>query len=212
MAGARQKPPDQLVNRRGGRDYGVGVRAPAAERRVPALPRAITKPEPVWLPPGLMRGWVEVVADRKMAPAGMSREEWLAANGREFLLEARAELDRIAREAQRQARAEWRGFWLSDTSLPCRPEDMDALNAWIICVFEWWLFEPIARTMPLVQGSMGNWVRTPLDGRVSSLRAHIRATEDRFGMNTQSRYRMHLHHVEDVEPEDSEFDRALRGG
>lgn len=188
MAGARQKPPGQLQNQRGGRGRVLQVEAPERPRKVPPMPAEVSRPRTVWLPPAVMMAFLEGYGAAEGLVAGITPEQ----AQQQRLMEARRELGAIADRAQRVARAAWRAWWQSTTSLPCKAEDDEPLRRWIIAVFQWSLFDAVDSAMPMVPGANGTWVRNPLSRKVKDLESRLARVEDRYGMNTAMRFRFQL--------------------
>lgn len=188
MPGTRQKPPDQLSFKRGGRGRTLDVDVPDKPRKVPPMPREVSSPRAVWLPPPVIQAFIE----------GYGRDEGLATGMTPEIAEqlrvdqARKELDAIAKRAQSLAGSAWRAWWRSTTSLPCKAEDEEPLRRWIIAVFQWALFDAVDFAMPMVPGANHTWVRNPISRKVKDLEGRLARVEDRYGMNTAMRFRFQL--------------------
>lgn len=187
MAGARQKPPGQLANTRGGRGRTLDVEM--RERKVPPLPMEVTRPRAVWLPPEVLRPWFEEYQPEE----GVLGPELTPQQAEERrLMEARKALGEVEKRATQVARATWKAWWTSTTSLACKPEDEEPLRRWIVAVFQLVLFEAVDSAMPLVPGANRTWVRNPIARKVRDLEARVARVEDRYGMNTVQRFRLQL--------------------
>lgn len=95
--------------------------------------------------------------------------------------------------AMRHVRLVWREWWRSTASLGVDlGSDLEPLNWWILCVFRRALYVQIVREQPLVRGSMGQPVRNPLEGTIAKLSEDVARAEQRFGMTTLDRFRLHF--------------------
>ncbi len=90
-------------------------------------------------------------------------------------------------------RTVWASWWASQAAKAVDLDsDLDALNWWITCVYRRAIYVDVARQQPLVKGSMGQLVANPLEGVIRGLTADINRTQERFGMDTLSRFRLSI--------------------
>lgn len=197
MAGARQVDPADLVNPRGGRARGTAVPARPDDWEPPALPREVAEPRSVLLPPA--------ITSEMAARLGAQQGEADPVKCVELM---RAELADIGSEAQARATAAWDAWWASDASIVCVGQDLEPLRDWISCVFRRAIYEEVVHLVPLVVGSHDQVMTNPLARRCDALSGRISKVEDRFGMNSISRFRLHFERPKD-EAEDP-LDRAAR--
>ena len=85
----------------------------------------------------------------------------------------------------------WEAWWRSQASKAVDLDtDANALDWWITCVFRREIYAAVAMQQPLVKGSMGQLVPNPLESVIRGLTADINRTQERFGMDTLSRFRL----------------------
>lgn len=165
MAGKRHVPPDQLVNKRGGRYTPLQVYAVVdgdeSDVDRPDDDEGETRPIP---PP----------------PDDVVRSDITGSDG-----------TLIAEDADAYAVEVWRAFWMSPVS---RLADIDAhgeaLRHWIRLVHQrTWLWESY-RKQPLVLGSKNQPMTNPIWRQVRELSAEIATYEEAFGMTPLAQLRL----------------------
>jgi P27 family predicted phage terminase small subunit len=121
-------------------------------------------------------------------------------------------------------RETWQAYWSSQVSRAVdRAADAQRLERWIHAVDQWHRANRTLRRFPLVKGSMGQPVLSPLADYVAKLERTIATAEEEFGMTPRARLRLGLHVADlartaadlnamiadDEEPDDADED-ALR--
>lgn len=197
MAGARQVDPADLVNPRGGRARGTAVPKRPNDWEPPALPREVAEPRSVLLPPEI----TSELAARLGAQVG-------EADPMKCVELMRAELADIGSEAQARATAAWDAWWASEASIVCVDQDLEPFRDWISCVFRRAIYEEIVHLVPLVVGSHEQVMTNPLARRCDALSKRISKVEDRFGMNSISRFRLHFERPKD--DDEDPMEKAMR--
>lgn len=90
-------------------------------------------------------------------------------------------------------RSVWASWWASQAAKAVDLDsDLDALNWWITCLYRRAIYVAVVREQPLVRGSMGQLVANPLEGVIRGLTADINRVQERFGMDTLSRFRLSI--------------------
>lgn len=88
----------------------------------------------------------------------------------------------------------WAAYWSSQVSQAVdRAADAQRLERWIHAVDQWHRANKTLRRFPLVKGSMGQPVLSPLADYVSKLERTIATAEEEFGMTPRARLRLGLH-------------------
>ena len=91
-------------------------------------------------------------------------------------------------------RETWAAYWSSQVSQAVdRRADAQRLERWIHAVDQWHRANRTLRRYPLVKGSMGQPVLSPLADYVAKLERTIATAEDEFGMTPRARLRLGLH-------------------
>lgn len=171
--------------------------------KTPPLPREVTAPLPVLLPGEVRRQLAGLLG--KTEGVSTMQESFDALT---------LKLDEIAKAGQARARSAWTKWWGSEASLACRDEDLEPLRDWIVLVFRRHLYEEVTHMLPLIEGSHGQLMVNPLSRELRSITGMIRQVEDRFGMSSLGRFRLHFE-KEEGEDEDDEMTKAMklaRGG
>lgn len=110
--------------------------------------------------------------------------------------------------AVKHARMIWREWWGSQPAFAVDlGSDLEAISWWIVCVFRRALYIQVVRERPLVKGSTGQPVSNPLERVISGLTEDINRAEERFGMDTLSRFRLAFEPLRS-RPEEGSWDRT----
>jgi len=90
----------------------------------------------------------------------------------------------------KETKERWAAFWSSAVARTVLASDHTELYRWAMLCDEWLRAMRSYRRERLVVGSKGQPRRNPMIDVAMGLAAEIRAIEDRFGMNPQSRMRL----------------------
>jgi P27 family predicted phage terminase small subunit len=94
----------------------------------------------------------------------------------------------------RRTRDTWYAYWSSKVSQAVdRAADAQRLERWIHAVDQWHRAQRTLRKFPLVKGSMGQPVLSPLAEFVAKLERTIATAEEEFGMTPRARLKLGLH-------------------